>query len=111
MWLRCVRWFLVVLGGVLLGAGLVLHGQVAAAHYLRTKVESTFVLWRKIGEATYWLQGDDVKLALAVAEVPEEALVASDRAAWSLLLVGFLVTLVGPLLPLRKRAGKPPRSR
>ncbi|MBM4063151.1 MAG: hypothetical protein FJ265_18950 [Planctomycetes bacterium] len=97
-----VRWLVVVLGGVLLGVGLALHGQVALARHLRAEVDRTFFLWRALGYATFAFQGGENRMALAMKEVPEEALVESDRAAWVLVAVGGLVTLTGPLLRRRK---------
>ena len=105
MALAIVRWFFAVLGGLLLGAGLVLHGQVAMARYMRDEVSATFFLWRAIGNATFVFQGAEHRLALAMAEVPEAALKESDRAGWVLVIVGSLVALTGPLL----RKGSPPR--
>jgi hypothetical protein len=96
--LRVVRWLCAVLGGVILGAGLVLHGQVAMARYMRNEVEHTFFLWRAIGEATFSFQGEETRMALAMAEVPEAALKESDRAGWVLVVVGSLIALTGPLL-------------
>lgn len=98
------RWFFALLGGALLGAGLVLHGQVAVARVMRHQVQNTFFLWRAIGEATFALQGDDVRIALWLNEVPESAIRESDRAAWMLVIVGSLVGVTGPLL--RRPAGK-----
>ena len=37
-------------------------------------------------------------MALAMAEVPEQALKESDRAGWVLVLVGGFIALTGPLL-------------
>ncbi len=102
--LGVARWFCAVLGGAILGAGLVLHGQVAMARYMRHEVEGTFFLWRAIGEATFTLQGGDTRMALAMAEVPEAALKESDRAGWVLVVVGSLLALTGPLL---RRGGSP----
>lgn len=98
------RWFFALFGGVLLGAGLVLHGQVAVARVMRQQVHNTFFLWRAIGEATFALQGDDVRIALWLDEVPESAIRDSDRAAWMLVIVGSLVGITGPLL--RRPASK-----
>lgn len=95
------RWFLVVLGGVLLGAGLVLHGQVALVRAMTNEVHNTFFLWRAIGHATIFLQGSDVKMAMAMAEVSPSVLRESDFAAWTLVAVGSLLALAGPLLPRR----------
>ena len=96
--LRLARWLCAVLGGAILGAGLVLHGQVAMARYLRAEVDGTFFLWRAIGEATFAFQTEDHRMALAMAEVPEAAIRESARAAWVLVVVGSLLALTGPLL-------------
>lgn len=98
------RWLCAVLGGAILGSGLVLHGQVAMARYMREEVDSTFFLWRAIGRATFAFQGGDTQMALAMSTVPEAALVESDRAGWVLVIVGGLVALTGPLL----RRGRAP---
>ena len=92
------RWVFTVLGGVLLGAGLVLHGQVALARHMQNEVDNTFFLWRMVGEATFVFQSGDIRMALAMKEVPEAAMVKSERAAWVLVIVGGLVSLTGPLL-------------
>jgi hypothetical protein len=92
------RWFFAVAGGVLIGVGLVLHGQVALAHMLRDEVDRTFFLWRAIGEATIFLQSDDVRMALAMSEVPARVLEESDLAAWTLVAVGALLACTSPLL-------------
>ncbi len=105
MVLSIARWFFAVLGGLILGAGLVLHGQVAMARYMRKEVDGTFFLWRAIGEATFTIQGGETRMALAMAEVPEQALKESDRAGWVLVIVGSLVALTGPLLRRGKAAG------
>ncbi|MBL8728203.1 MAG: hypothetical protein JNM25_07230 [Planctomycetes bacterium] len=105
--LRVARWLCAVLGGVILGSGLVLHGQVAMARYMRAEVDSTFFLWRAIGRATFAFQGGDTQMALAMSNVPEAALVESDRAGWVLVIVGSLVALTGPLL----RRGRAPAGK
>ena len=66
-----MRWFAVLLGGLLLGCGMTLHGQVALARYMREEVAHTFVLWRAIGQATFYFQGGETRMALAMTEVPE----------------------------------------
>jgi hypothetical protein len=96
--LALVRWFFTLAGGVVLGAGLTLHGQVAFARYCQHQVDSTFFLWRAIGHATFAFQGGETRMALAMGEVPEAALRESDRAAWVLVVVGGLVALTAPLL-------------
>lgn len=85
-----------LLGGALFGAGLVLQAQVALAHYARAEVDNTFFLWRELGRATFAFQSRDSRLALAMAELPEDVLVQFDL--WSKVLGGFglLITLVAP---------------
>ena len=75
-----------------------LHGQVAFARHLQHEASSTFFLWRAIGNATFAFQGGEVRMALAMNEVPAEALEESHRAAWVLVVVGSLIALTGPLL-------------
>ena len=104
--LRCVRWFLVLLGGVLLGCGLTLHGQVALARHARAEVENTFVLWRAIGEATFYLQGGETRMALAMREIPPEALRESDRVGWVLIALGLMLAVTAPLVHARAPGGK-----
>ena len=77
-----LRWLLATLGGVMLGAGLFLHAEVALARYMRDEVDRTFVLWRAVGEATFLFQDDETRVAMVVAEVPDEALRASESTAW-----------------------------
>ena len=96
--LAIARWFFILFGGTLLGAGLVLHGQVALAKHMRKEVGGTFFLWRALGEATFAFQGGETRMALAMAEVPEKALAESDRAGWVLVAVGGLPALGAPLL-------------
>ncbi|MFT4842121.1 MAG: hypothetical protein ACI8UD_000408 [Planctomycetota bacterium] len=100
------RWLFTFIGGVLLGSGLVLHGHVALARYMREEVDNTFFLWRAMGEATFAFQGGETRMALAMSEVPKEALVASDRAAWVLVIVGGLVAVTGPMLRRGRREPK-----
>jgi uncharacterized protein YjeT (DUF2065 family) len=104
---RLARWLCAVLGGVILGGGLVLHGQVAMARYMREEVDHTFFLWRAIGRATFALQGGETKMALAMSEVPEAALRESDRAGWMLVIVGTLIALTAPLLHHGGSKGRP----
>ncbi len=104
-----LRWLLTLLGGLVAGVGVTLHGQVAFARFLQDEVDGTFFLWRAIGRATYWFQGESTQMALAMAEVPASALRASDVAAWSLVAIGGLLAVVGALLP--RRAPAPARGR
>lgn len=110
MVLGIVRWLFAVLGGLAIGGGLVLHGQVAMARFMRQEVADTFFLWRAIGDATFAFQGGEVRLALAMSEIPEDALIESDRAAWVLVIIGGLIALTAPLLRGSVRQG-PARRR
>ena len=50
-------------------------------------------------------------MALAMKEVPEEALQHSTNAAWMLVVVGGLIALTGPLLRRARHPQKaPPRK-
>jgi hypothetical protein len=111
--LAMARWFFAVVGGVVLGTGLTLHGQVAFARFVKQEVDNTFFLWRAIGDATFAFQGGETQMALMMGSVPDAALRESDRAAWVLVIIGGLVALTAPLLRRgpagsAARAGKPP---
>ena len=108
--MRFVRWLLVVIGGVLAGAGLALHGQVALARYMKGEVDRPFVLWRALGQATFAFQGGETRVALAMKEVPDEALQHSDRAAWVLVIVGGLISVTGPLMHGHRGGGSKGRT-
>lgn len=112
MLIRLMRWFLVLLGGVLLGAGLFLHGQVAVARDIRRQVDDTFFLWREVGKATFFIQSSDHRIGLTLAEVPEDVLAMSNRTGWILVCFGLAMAVATPLL-LRPGAGtaKAGRSR
>lgn len=105
---RFLRWLMVLIGGLLAGIGLTLHGHVAMSHYMRQEVDKTFVLWRAIGRATFYFQGGETKMALAMSEVPKEALEQADRAAWVLLAIGALLACSGPFVRPRQAAMPPP---
>lgn len=98
MGLRFVRWWVVLLGGVLLGAGLCLHGQLAVAQHLREEAQNTFFLWRAIGGLTFIFQDEVTQASLWMNEVPEPVLRESDRAAWTLAVLGGLMSITAPLL-------------
>lgn len=109
MGLRFVRWWVVLMGGVLLGAGLCLHGQLAVAQHLRDEAQNTFFLWRAIGGLTFIFQDEVTQASLWMNEVPEPVMRESDRAAWTLVVMGGLMSLTAPLLHGRrgkKRRGK-----
>ncbi|MDP6929231.1 MAG: hypothetical protein QF412_05970, partial [Planctomycetota bacterium] len=82
--LRLVRWWVVLLGGIFLGAGLFLHGQVAVAFFMRESAQDTFFLWRWVGQITFIFQDETTKAALWMNEIPEEVIRESswqDRVA------------------------------
>jgi hypothetical protein len=101
MALVLARWWLTVLGGIFLGGGLVLHGQVALARHMRDEVAETFFLWRALGRMTFVFQDDTTQLALWLDEIPDRVLRESDRGAWALIVFGASLALMAPLC--RKR--------
>lgn len=103
MVLRFVRWWVVLLGGVLLGVGLCLHGQLAVAEHLRDQAQSTFFLWRGIGQLTFIFQDEVTQAALWMHDVPETVMRESDRAAWTLVVIGLLMSTMAPLLHARAK--------
>ncbi len=102
-----VRWWVGLVGGVLLGAGLVLHGQIACARYAKQEVDSVFVLWRAIGQLTFFYQDDVTQAALWLEEIPDGVLRESDRAAWTMAVLG---TAVAASSLFMKRVPKKARS-
>ncbi|MCR9244321.1 MAG: hypothetical protein NXI31_04765 [bacterium] len=107
--LACMRWFMVLLGGVLIGCGITLHGQVALARHAGNEVENTFVLWRAIGRGTFYFQGGETRMALAMHEIPPEALDESDRAAWVLIVLGGVLAFSAPLVRRSKKSAPQPK--
>lgn len=83
-----------LLGGILIGGGLVLHAQVAVWHHMREEVDNTFFLWRGVGKLTFMFQDETTKAALTLHEIPPEVLKEADRAAWVLAVVGAVVALM-----------------
>ena len=103
--LRLVRWWVVLLGGIFLGAGRFLHGQVAVAFFMREAAQDTFFLWRWVGQITFIFQDETTKAALWMNEIPEEVIRESSRAAWFLVVAGGAMALLGPWL-LQYQHGK-----
>ena len=107
--LHIVRWWVALVGGVLLGAGLVLHGQIACALLAKDEVDSVFFLWRAIGQLTFFYQTEVTQAALWLEEIPDGVLRESDRAAWTLAVLGSAVTLSSLFMkavPRKKKAAK-----
>ena len=104
MLLRFARWWVVLLGGALLGVGLCLHGQLAVARVLREEVTNTFFLWRAIGQVTFIFQDDVTQAAIWMHDVPDAVMRESDSAAWVLVAIGALLALSAPMLRRRRAA-------
>ncbi len=105
MGLKLARFWMLLIGGVLLGGGLVLHGQIKFAEVCREQVQGTFFLWRAIGQVTFVFQDDQTKLALWLNEVPTDVMRESDRAAWTLVIIGGVFAVVScACCSRRKRA-------
>ena len=92
----CLRTLLFFGAGVMVGAGLLLYGQVRFGLYIHDEVENTFFLWRAIGEVTYFLQAPETQLALALHEVDKSLLMESRRAGITLMIIGALIAFVTP---------------
>ena len=107
-YVKLARWLLVVLGSMLAGGGLVLHAQVAVAHYLRHEVASTFFLWRGIGRLTFSLQSDVTQTAFALDDIPPDVLTEADRTAWVLVIIGAVVVMLANLIRVRRKPAKKP---
>lgn len=103
MLLSVARWWVMVVGGFLIGAGALLYGQVTTLHYLRHEVHSTFFLWRSLGKLTFVWQDDVTKAALWADECPIEVLRESERGAMTLVVVGAILA-IGSLFLRRPRA-------
>ena len=106
MWVRLVRWWVVLVGGALLGAGLCLHGQLAVAQELRNEAASTFFLWRAIGQVTFIFQDEVTQAALWMHEVPDSVVRESDRAAWTLVILGGILAVIAPWIHGKSKPGK-----
>ncbi len=105
MVLRIARWWLTLLGGVLLGMGLVLHGQVTVVVAMREEVENTFILWRAIGKLTFAFQDSLTQAALTSHDFPERIITEAGRGAWVLLAIGGILAVTAMLI----RRGSPAR--
>ncbi len=92
----CLRSLLFFGAGVMVGAGLLLYGQVRFGLYIHDEVENTFFLWRAIGEATYFLQDPETQLALALHEFDKSYLLESRRIGVTLMIIGGLIAFVTP---------------
>ena len=111
MWRRWARAGIGLIGGVFLGAGLCLHGQLATAHHMRDEVQGTFFLWRAVGQATFIFQDDVTKASLWMNEIPEDVLQHSDRAAWLLVLLGAAMVIGAPVFVRDAQPTRKPNRR
>lgn len=90
MLLAFARTWAVFLAGALIGAGLLLHAEIAGMRVARNEVQSTFVVWRAIGSLTFAFQDDMTKAALWAHDVPAKVIDESDRAGWTLVALGSI---------------------
>ncbi|GDY03497.1 hypothetical protein LBMAG49_28260 [Planctomycetota bacterium] len=95
---RIARWWLLLIGGILLGAGMELHGLVAIAHRMVDEVDQTFPLFVAIGRATIFLLGNDQRIALMLKDVPPDVLDECTRSGFILMTVGGLFAVTAPIL-------------
>lgn len=103
-YLRLARWSMVLLGGVLLGGGLVLHAQVAVAYHMREEVDNTFFLWRGIGRLTFMFQKEVTQTAFSLRDIPQSVMLEADRAAWVLVGLGVVIAASSCAIRPRRRA-------
>lgn len=94
-----------MIGGVLLGMGLVLHGQVAMVCYMREEVGGTFFLWRWIGKLTFAFQDSTTQTALTASDFRVTLIREADRGAWTLVSIGVILAATAFLIRRPERAG------
>ncbi len=103
-----VKWVLHLLGGVLIGMGLLLWGQAEFLSYVRHEVEGTFFLFRWIGKVSFVFMSSPTKVALALSDIPPEAV--RESVGWAKFFLaagGALVLLSLFASPSRgRRTGK-----
>ena len=102
--LAFARIWALFLGGALVGAGILLHAEIACMRLAREEVESTFFLWRAIGGLTFVFQDDVTKAALWAHEVPESVIRESDRAGWTLMALGVICVIGSFFMHTKKKA-------
>lgn len=100
---RVARWWLVLVGGVLTGMGMLLLAQVNTMFYLRDEVGGTFFLWRALGQLTFVWQDDLTQAAIWADQCPESVLRESERGAITMMVIGALLG-VGSLFVRKARA-------
>lgn len=103
MALAIARWWVVLVGGTLLGAGALLYGQVTTLYHLREEVHSTFFLWRALGHLTFVWQDDVTQAALWADECPESVLRESAHGAWTMMALGAVLCVGSAFLRKARR--------
>ena len=103
--LAIARFWAVFLGGALFGAGILLHAQVVCLRMAREEVSNTFVVWRFIGSLTFAFQDDLTQAAIWADEVPEAVIRESDRAGWTLMVLGGMGVVGAWFLRRSRRPG------
>ncbi len=83
-----IRWILTLIGGAFMGIGIFILGQAELLAYIKKEVDSTFFLLRWIGKVSFIFMAIDTKLALALAEIPEEIVRESVRWARAFIVIG-----------------------
>ena len=73
--MKWVRWWLVFAGGMLIGAGLLLCGEVAMAEHLRNEGQGVFFLWRGLAQLTFIFHDDLTRTSLFLSDLPEHVFV------------------------------------
>lgn len=85
---RLARWWLLVLGSMFLGGGLVLYSQVECALLIREEVSNTFFLWRGIGHLTFMFHDNMTQFSLWLDTMPPNTIEESRRSAIAFLTIG-----------------------
>jgi hypothetical protein len=101
VWISLARWWMSVIGGILIGVGLLLCCQIHVVRHLRQQVEDAFFFRRWVGKVTFVAQTYDVQTALVLNKINESTIQECERIAIALLALGSACALSVPFL--RKR--------
>ena len=93
-----LTWLCTFLGGGLFGVGLFMAAEVRVIRYLREEVGSLNAFERTVGRSTFLWRGLDEKLALALAEIPDDYLDQTRFVARVFMVAGPLA--LGVIVPL-----------
>lgn len=99
------RWACTLLGGILLGAGLLLWGQAVLLDYVQDQVGARFFLVRWVGKVSFVFLAVDQKVPLALADIPAEVVAESARWARALMILGGCVGVLALFLRSPGRGG------